>query len=275
MSDLIWACPICGDALRAEGRSLRCGKNHSFDRARSGYVHLLPSNRQNAKLPGDNPEMVRARRNFLTKGYYSHLLETLTNAVNGCLPERGVLLDAGCGEGYYTSGIRTALSETITDSHFYGVDIAKSACDLAARNDKVTEFAVGSVFHLPVLEGSCDVVLSIFAPYCGEEFQRVLKHGGHLIMAIPAARHLWQLKAAVYEKPYENEVKDYALDGFAFIGKHTAEKSIQLECAQDIADLFSMTPYAYRTSPQQRQRLAALETLTTETAFEVLVYQKP
>ncbi len=238
-------------------------------------MHLLPSNRQNAKLPGDNPEMVRARRSFLQKGYYAHLRNALTECVRKYLPENGTLLDAGCGEGYYTTGIRTALSEEKQGCRYYGVDISKSAADLAARNDKITEFAVGSVFHLPVQEASCDAVLSIFAPYCGEEFQRVLKSGGVLIMAIPAARHLWQLKAAVYETPYENAVKDYELEGFSFLEKKTAAAKIFLDNPQDIQNLFSMTPYAYRTSPAERQRLAALETLTTETAFELLIYQKP
>ncbi len=275
MSELIWSCPICDGRLLLDGKSLRCAKNHCFDRGRSGYVHLLPSNRQNAKLPGDNPEMVRARRNFLQKGYYSHLLDALTGAVRDALPEGGVLLDAGCGEGYYTTGIRTALSEEKKDCQYYGVDISKSAADLAARNDKITEFAVGSVFHLPVEEKSCDAVMSVFAPYCGEEFQRVLKPGGIFIMAIPAARHLWQLKAAVYEKPYENAVKAYELEGFQFLQKKTAEREIFLDNPQDIRNLFSMTPYAYRTSPEQRERLEQLETLTTETAFEVLIYQKP
>ncbi len=272
MSERIWSCPICGGSLTAEGKSLRCEKNHCFDRAKSGYVHLLPSNRQNAKLPGDNPEMVRARRRFLAKGYYAHLLTALTQAVQDYLPADGTLLDAGCGEGYYTTGIRTALPAA--ERSFYGVDIAKSAADLAARGDKETDFAVGSVFHLPVQAGSCDVVLSIFAPYCGEEFRRVLKPGGHLIMAIPAARHLWQLKAAVYEKPYENAVKDYALEGFSFAERRIAQREIFLENPQDIADLFSMTPYAYRTGAAQRERLAALRTLSTETAFEILIYKR-
>lgn len=272
MSDLIWNCPVCSIPLYAEGKSLRCGNHHSFDRAKSGYVHLLPSNRQNAKLPGDNPEMVRARRNFLNQGYYAHLLDTLCKTVAQYLPDDGVLLDAGCGEGYYTKGIRETLG--ISGSYVFGVDISKTAADLAARADKQSEYAVGSVFHLPVQSESCDMVTSIFAPYCGEEFLRVLKPGGCFVMVIPAAKHLWELKTAVYEKPYENAVKDYALEGFQFTEKRTAQASITLENPQDIADLFSMTPYAYRTGAKERGRLAALETLTTLTSFEILIYHK-
>ncbi len=274
MSDLIWNCPICGKPLHAAGKSLQCENRHCFDRGRSGYVHLLPSNRQNAKLPGDNPEMVRARRNFLQKGYYAHLLDALCNAAQTYLVQGGILLDAGCGEGYYTSGVRQFLAEHGHSCTCYGVDIAKTAADLAARADKETEYAVGSVFHLPVQSESCDMVMSIFAPYCGEEFLRVLKDDGCLVMVIPAAKHLWELKAAVYENPYENAVRDYALEGFSFTQKLTAEKRIALDHSQDIADLFSMTPYAYRTGHDERERLASLETLETQTEFEILVYHK-
>lgn len=273
MSDLIWNCPVCGNVLHGEGKTLRCEKGHCFDRGKSGYVNLLPSSRKNAGLAGDNPEMVRARRNFLEKGFYAHLRETVCHAAMKYLPEQGVLLDTGCGEGYYTKGIRTALEEAGKCAVF-GVDISKTAADLAARQDKMTEYAVGSVFHLPVQAESCDAVVSIFAPYCGEEFLRVLKSGGIFIMAIPSAKHLWELKEAVYEQPYENAVKDYALEGFTFLEKLTAEKRITLNDPQEIADLFSMTPYAYRTSPKEKANLAALETLTTQTAFEVLIYRK-
>ncbi|MBQ8012062.1 MAG: methyltransferase domain-containing protein [Oscillospiraceae bacterium] len=160
------------------------------------------------------------------------------------------------------------------DAAVYGVDISKTAADLAARADKGTDYAVGSVFHLPVQSESCDLVMSIFAPYCGEEFQRVLKKGGCFLMVIPAAKHLWELKTAVYDIPYENAVKDYALEGFTFTEKLTASREITLHDPQEIADLFSMTPYAYRTGSRERERLAALQTLTTQAAFEILVYHR-
>jgi 23S rRNA (guanine745-N1)-methyltransferase len=278
MSVNIWQCPVCGASLYRKIGSFQCEKGHSFDRARSGYVHLLPANRQHAKLPGDNPEMVRARRRFLNQDFYGHLSETLAGIVVQYLPLNGVLLDAGCGEGYYLRSVRKA---AVNDGKimeqsgsFYGVDISKTAADMAARADKLTEYAVGSVFHLPVRSESCDIVMSVFAPYCGEEFLRVLKPDGFLVMAIPAARHLWSLKAAVYEHPYENAVKDYALEGFAFTDKIETSRQIFLETKQDIADLFGMTPYAYRTGRAERERLDGLENLVTEAAFEVLVYRK-
>ena len=54
-----------------------------------------------------------------------------------------------------------------------------------------------------------DLLLSVFAPYCGEEFLRVLKPDGQFIMIIPCENHLYGLKEAIYEKPYRNEVDVY------------------------------------------------------------------
>lgn len=233
-------------------------------------MNLLSVKQKHAKLPGDNPEMIRARRDFLNHDYYQHLQNALCEAVKRYLPSGGILLDAGCGEGYYTK----AICHTLENSSCYGVDISKTAADFAARADKQTRYAVGSVFHLPVMDNSCDMLVSVFAPYCGNEFLRVLKSKAYLIMVIPSALHLWELKQAVYDQPYQNQVKDYPLDGFIFQEKIACEKSITLDHAQDIQNLFQMTPYAYRTGAIERERLQQLQHLDVQTAFEILIYQK-
>ena len=77
---------------------------------------------------------------------------------------------------------------------------------------------VASAFHLPVADRSVDLLLNLFAPYCGEEFWwRLLKRGGLMLMVIPSKRHLWELKQAVYDSPYENEVKGYDLPEFELL----------------------------------------------------------
>ncbi len=265
----IWICPVCGQSLTEFDKTLKCPKNHSFDKARSGYVHLLPVRQKHARLPGDNPGMVRARRDFLNRNYYQPLRTALCRTAE--LHQPGVLLDAGCGEGYYTGEISRTLG---TGASCYGIDISKTAADFAARQDKQTRYAVGSVFHLPVAGASCDMLTSVFAPFCGTEFLRVLKPEGIFVMVIPAARHLWELKQAVYDRPYENQVRDYALEHFRFLEKINCNQKIFLETNQDIQNLFAMTPYAYRTSAHERERLQALQNLEVRTEFEILIYQK-
>ena len=101
----LFCCPVCGAPLEREERVYRCPGGHSYDIAKEGYTYLLPPNRKHSADPGDDKAMAAARRDFLSKGYYSPLLNTICNWIN-TLPDEGpVILEAGCREGYYTSGI--------------------------------------------------------------------------------------------------------------------------------------------------------------------------
>lgn len=270
----LWCCPVCGEVLTEEGRSLVCGKRHTFDRARSGYVNLLPANKKRTKDPGDNALMVQARRSFLSKDYYKPMSDALCKIVCGYMPDEGVLLDAGSGEGYYTKNVCTALEAAGRSADVYGVDIAKCAVDAAAKSCKAADFAVASIFHLPVQDESCDVLMSLFAPYCGEEFSRVLKPHGKMILVIPDEDHLMGLKKAVYDKPYANQVQAYEFQGFKFLGAEKIGGEIFMDNSEDIQSLFSMTPYYYKTGREEHLRLEALTELRTEISFQILQYEK-
>ena len=267
-------CPKCGEILNRNGNSLKCPKNHCYDLAASGYVNLLLSDMMNSKLPGDNKLMVNARRSFLSKGFYMPLANSFAKNVSEYAKNGCTILDAGCGEGYYTGKISEQLSASGKSADIFGIDISKNAVNAAAKRYKDICFAAASIFHLPFGDGSCDILATLFAPYCGEEFLRVLKKGGIMVMAIPGERHLWGLKKAVYDKPYLNEVKDYALDGFEFLGTEKISYDISLDNAEDIRSLFSMTPYYYKTSEEGHKRLEALVSLDTEVSFEILTYRK-
>lgn len=268
----MFICPKCGECLVPAGSSYLCKNRHCYDMAKSGYVNLLLANQMNSAQPGDNKLMVRARKSFLDKGYYAPLADRLCKTVLKYAAEGCKLLDAGCGEGYYTEKIAQALSGT--GAEIVGIDISKTAADYAARRTKAAMFAAASIFRLPIADGSCDIVTNLFAPYCEEEFLRVLKPKGVFIMVIPAERHLWELKQAVYDKPYLNAVKDFALDGFKLADRETLRGEITLNCNEDISALFAMTPYFYKTGTEGHERLERLETLTTETGFEILTYTK-
>lgn len=269
-------CPVCGERLIREETSYKCSRNHCFDISSKGYVNLLTSNHMNAKLPGDNKMMVNARRDFLSKGYYSHLAEAVCREVAAVF-EGGIVIDAGCGEGYYTEQIYSCLSEKKCELALFGFDISKFACQAAARRFKGcqdVQIAAASIFRMPFEDGSADAVVTMFAPFCREEFVRVLKKGGYLIMAIPAEEHLLSLKEAVYDSPYKNKVQDYDIEGFEFVKETSAERNIFIDNSGDIQSLFSMTPYYYKTGEEGHRRVEALEKLETKAAFKVLVYRK-
>ena len=165
----LFLCPVCGESLNISERKYACVNRHNFDMAKSGYVNLMLSNQMNAKNPGDNKLMVKARNDFLGKGYYVGLLSAIVKAVMEISGDIK-LIDAGCGEGYYTNGIYNALKSNGKNIQAAGVDISKYALNSAAKRNKEIEFAVGSIFHLPVIDNSCNVLLNIFAPFCLSEF---------------------------------------------------------------------------------------------------------
>jgi 23S rRNA (guanine745-N1)-methyltransferase len=185
------ACPVCGDALDDDGRSLRCGRGHNFDRARAGYIDLLPPGHGASGVRGDVRAMVDARRRFLERGHYTPILDAVNALV---VPhERQVVLDAGCGEGWYLG--RLAAQHGRDDDCFLGCDVSRDALRLAARTHSNATFFVNDVAHrLSVIDASVDVVLNIFAPRNAAEFARVLRRDGVLICVVPASDHLIELR---------------------------------------------------------------------------------
>ncbi|MBR6638645.1 MAG: methyltransferase domain-containing protein, partial [Lachnospiraceae bacterium] len=199
---------VC-EPLIDNGKSLACSNRHSFDKAAQGYVHLLTSNKMNSKIPGDSKEMVAARTAFLSLGFYHPFREGLCRIVCDNLKgkERPVLLDAGCGEGYYTSELYRNLSQCCTDPVVCGFDISKFAVKAAAR-DKNLSLSVASCFDIPLADSSVDALTAVFSPIVPEEFARVVKPGGIMVLAVASPRHLMGLKQLLYDTPYENERRD-------------------------------------------------------------------
>lgn len=77
-------CPVCAGALEKRAGAYLCPKNHSFDIAKSGYVNLLLNSSQGHH--GDDKLMVRARRDFLDKGYYDRFIAAVADASCAHLP---------------------------------------------------------------------------------------------------------------------------------------------------------------------------------------------
>ena len=270
----MWICPVCRKPLRLIDGENRfcCALGHSFDRSRSGYVHLLPANRMHGRSPGDNKLMVEARRRFLGGGYYAPLAAQIAADVERYSPG-GALLDIGCGEGYYLRRL-TEQAAPAEKHRFFGVDISKTALDRAAKSCPEASFAVASAFCLPVADGSVGTAVNVFAPFCGEELRRVLPPGGLFVMALPGEEHLWELKQQVYDRPYKNEVKPFALDGFDLTDNAELRFTIRLPDRQTILNLFMMTPYYYKTGRQDQEKLQRLEQLEVTAHFFVPVYRR-
>lgn len=184
------ACPSCAGPLSLEpdGAALRCGAGHTFDRARQGYVTLLPPGHRAPS--GDSSEMVADRVAFLDAGHYAGVTRALADAVldDGAPPES--LLDLGGGTGHHLAGVLDRLpgaAGIVLDSSRYAARRAARAHPRAAA------VVADSWARLPVRDGVLDRVLVVFAPRNGPEIARVLRPDGRLVVVTPAADHLGEI----------------------------------------------------------------------------------
>lgn len=272
----LFCCPLCGGALAPVQTGLRCANKHCFDKAHEGYVHLLPASQMHAKIPGDNKEMVAARRSFLQTDGYEIFSNALNNLVCGAVRgiEQPTIVDAGCGEGYYTTRLAKALADAGKTPRIAAFDISKFAVKAAAKTGGAgIEYAVASSFHMPLKNAAFDAVINIFSPMVESEFARVLKKDGIFVFAVPGPRHLFGLKEVLYEKPYENIQQNVEYKGFQFEKRLPVQGKITVTGAE-IMHLFAMTPYYWKTPKEGAEKLAALDSLTTEIHFDFLIFRR-
>jgi 23S rRNA (guanine745-N1)-methyltransferase len=299
----MWQCPLCKLPLQthlvdAPDRLLKtwsCENNHSFDRAKQGYVNLLPVQNKRSKMPGDDVEMVVARTTFFAKKPYAPLAKKLAEVISSinshnidgvCVPrnQSGVavvpvnIYDSGCGEGYYLDALSTLLLSTElvhkpTLYSFSGHDISKAAVVAAAKRNQDKQLVVASTINIPVLDRSQDVILQIFAPACAEQYARVLHSNGVVITVDPAPKHLFELKQLVYEKPERHPEHNAVLSGFEIQEQHLLDFSVILNSPEVRLALLQMTPFYWKTNATQRSLIQ--QNLTKVTAdFVITIWQK-
>ena len=273
----MFVCPACGDRLKKSNKTYTCRSRHCFDIAAKGYVNLLLTKGRNPAKAGDDPQMIRSRSDFLDTGTYAPLADRVTELLKSELGgiKQPFIIDSGCGEGYYT--VRYALG--LPGAQVCGIDISKSGVAHAASRARAAgaknlELAVASSFSLPFRAESADAVVSVFAPVSNDEYARVLKMGGRLIVVSPTERHLFGLKALLYDEPYENKPNLYALRSFELASEERLEYTVTLGTDKQARDLFAMTPYYYKTSAEAAQRLDGCAPLTTELGFLIQTYKR-
>ncbi|MFP5383040.1 MAG: putative RNA methyltransferase [Gammaproteobacteria bacterium] len=261
-------CPLCQDPLLPAGNTWACSRRHSFDVAREGYVNLLPVQQRKSRAPGDNPDMVRARRAFLEAGYYQPLREVIVEEVARLAPAS--LLDIGCGEGWYTA----ALADVCAD--VTGLDIARPAIQRAAKRDRRVTWLVAGSAHLPLADASVDLACSLFSPLPVAELHRVLRPGGHLLLATPGADHLLALRRALFETVLPHRPEKFAgvlAEAFSLASVHEVRFPLHLDAAA-LQDLLAMTPYAWRATAERRAALAGSTAFADEAVVSVQVFTR-
>ncbi|ENW83596.1 hypothetical protein F909_00607 [Acinetobacter sp. ANC 3929] len=261
-------CPVCRQSLNLVENSWRCEKGHHYDVAKQGYVNLHVVQHKHSKSPGDTPESVQARREFLQAGFYQPLQQAVVELLQQLKPQ--AVLDIGCGEGYYTSAMQAYTQQCI------GVDIAKTAVQRAAKLNADVIWVVGTGATLPVQDHSIDICTSLFSPIPQEEIIRVLDDEGFLLVVTPAPRHLYDLREALFEQVNLHEPQKFVeqLDAqFELKQAQIVEAPMQLD-QQALKNLIAMTPYAYKANPERRKVLEQAQQFAVTAAFQIYLFQK-
>jgi len=302
MTASILLCPVCKESLQANesNKSLSCVNNHSFDRARQGYLNLLLAHKKKSKNPGDSQEMVIARQAFLNSDFYRPISDSLNQIiVDAALklgsPEKELsksekaiqVLDIGCGEGYYSQRIHNSLSDHQIEHNLFGLDISKDAVIAAAKRAKVealkedapttstSEWLVASAIDIPLQAKSIDIATCLFTRLMPESYHKVIKQDGFFICVNTGEKHLIELREKLYEEITKAEfdpVKNMGED-FELVDHQQVSYQNTLSSQQQIQDLLLMTPHNWRTKADKKEALASLEELTVTIDAQIHIFK--
>ncbi len=261
-------CPVCSNTLHKENRCYKCEKGHSFDEAREGYINLLVGSKSGA-LIGDNKDMARSRRSFLSKGYFSPLADEIVTITKESGKKNPLVCDICCGEGWYGDYIKCK-----TDCEMVGFDISKEMVRLAAKRRNGITYFVGNLAKIPLADSCVDIAFHLFAPFHEKEFSRIIKNDGLIITAVAGENHLFEIKGILYDTPYKNDEEPPKTEKLALIEKRKVTEKIHLSTKEDIDALFKMTPYYYHTSEKDKAKLDSYGELDVTVDFAIFVYKK-
>lgn len=292
-------CPVCSEALNPanQRKSLSCIKGHSFDIAKQGYLNLLLSQHKKSKQPGDTPEMVNARRDFLNAGHYQEIADfVLQEGVKPCVEKNTAAhqegfhyLDLACGEGYYTLKIDEYLQRALNrppsaasdkqgpqQVFTSGMDISTPAIKAACRRSKHPQWLVASLARIPLQTHSQDLVSGLFFHFDFEEVHRVLKAGGHFLMVTTGPKHLIELREAIYDQIKPEQIKDFSQLCQPLQHRHRLQHQYQLSLQkpEDISQLLMMTPHTWRCKPEKKEALISRQTLSVTVDVQLDIFQK-
>jgi 23S rRNA (guanine745-N1)-methyltransferase len=257
-------CPIDQSELQQDGNTWRCQNNHCFDIAKQGHVNLLPVQNKKSLDPGDSKEMIAARRDFLNSGAYQPLAQALASTVETLAQghHQLAILDAGCGEGYYLNSVCENLLAQDIALTATGLDISKWAVRSCKIRNPQLNGLVASNRQIPLPDQSQDILLCTFGFPVYSEFKRVLKPGGHIVMADPGPEHLIELRSAIYETVRRNPPTDVSAalnESWQLSYSQAVQFTTEPLTAAQFEQLLVMTPHLYRASREGRDRVAKLQ----------------
>ena len=253
-------CPVCKEKLLKDEKHYYCMNGHCFDIARQSYANLSLKQKKNQ---GDNRLMVEARSKFLEKDHYDFMRQYVKQKLKD--NKVNVLVDGGCGQGYYTKEFKKVVDEV------YGIDLSKEAIRYAAAHDKQSHYFVSGIFEMPFSNSCIDCVTSIFTPLAREEVYRVLKEKGLWIIVGPGPDHCIELKELMYDSAYKNEMPKKQMDNFELVSQDVISRKAMVD---DVWSLLEMTPYRYNSSSLALGKVQDCKELETTFEFVISIWRR-
>lgn len=288
-------CPTCGESLTRKEKSLLCPKRHTFDLAKSGYVNLLPPGKGKNAHTGDDRDMVEARVNFLKRGFYDPISEVTARLIAEHAPRTSPLsiCDMGSGEGWHSCRIASITGEISgKDTVLLGIDASKHGADRASKlsrrlglmppdgigapheGSSAAYFLPANIFHTPCPDRSFSAAVSMFAPVAWEEVSRILREDGVLVVVSSGKDHLMELRRLIYTEVHISEDEISSPHTFILTDRRELRYTVTLPDRDAIGDLFTMTPFYYKTTEEGRNRLLANDSLDVTVSVTLSVYRK-
>jgi 23S rRNA (guanine745-N1)-methyltransferase len=263
-------CPVrdCRRPLIRRGARLICVRRHSFDVARSGYVNLLQAHERRSSSPGDSTEARQARRRWLAGGHEAPVVDAVTSLVS--LAPTDAVLEVGCGEGDSVAAVAGRFG---CEGH--GLDISTAAIDAAARHHPRLRWVVANGDRvLPYPDRAFRLVLSVTARRNAAEFRRVVAAGGRLLVVVPGADDLIELRAAILGEGVVRDRVDATTATFAplFVleQRHHLRHVVRLDSAA-ARDAMAGSYRAFRA--RERERLAEVGNLDVTLSRDALIFR--
>lgn len=275
----VLACPECSRAhrdaaplaLEPRDRALRCGRGHSFDVARQGYVSLLTG--ASTKMTGDTAAMLDARAAFQSEGHFAPIADAVMRAATARGTD-GPVLEIGAGTGYYLARTLDAAPPAVG----IGLDVAKPAVRRCARAHPRAAAVLADAWRgLPIRDGALECVLCVFAPRNPGEIARVLAEDGRFVVATPTARHLRELIEPldmVRVDPAKNSRLDAAMAGhFEPVDRTLIEYPMTL-ARTDVGHVVGMGPSAHHAAAGAERLARVPETVEVTASVVVGTYRR-
>lgn len=196
------ACPICRQPLKLQANSFTCPAGHCYDLSAQNYLNLAPQKNQTSNKY--TTALFSARRQVFNAGLYNPLLQKILDYCTEYQTKKPaakpIILDAGCGEGFFAANLLSRLPFSV---EVLALDLAKDAVKMAAKTYQRAGLycLIGDLANLPLADNSIDIIINMLSPASYGEFARVLKPDGLLIKVIPEDHYLEEVRNYLHIPP--------------------------------------------------------------------------